>query len=79
MTRTHRFGITAAQEAARIGMGKAFYTVDEDEQTVFHRGKNRIKVTEHFAEKGKPMSELLEELILYAARQEDGSRSEPAE
>ncbi len=34
-------------------------------------GKTRIKITEHFPEKGRTMGELIEELILYAARQDE--------
>ena len=34
-------------------------------------GKTRIKITEHFPERGRTMGELIEELILYAARQEE--------
>jgi len=32
-------------------------------------GKTRIKVTEHFPEKGPSMSNLLEDLIVYTAKQ----------
>ncbi len=58
------------REKQYTDMDKAFYAVDEDGQEYFYIGKNRIKITEHFPEKGKTMGELIEDLILYAARQE---------
>lgn len=33
----------------------------------FVMGKNRIRVSEHFAEKGKPLETLLEDVIQHAA------------
>ncbi len=50
-------------------MDRAFYAVGEDGQEYFYIGKTRIKITEHFPEKGRTMGELIEDLILYAARQ----------
>lgn len=58
------------REKQFTGMDKAFYAVGEDGQEYFHMGKTRIKITEHFPEKGRAMGELIEELILYAARQD---------
>ncbi len=52
-------------------MDKAFYAVGEDGQEYFHIGKTSIKITEHFPEKGRTMGELIEDLILYAARQDE--------
>ena len=52
------------------GMDKAIDTVGEDGQAYFHIGKTRIKITEHFPEKGRTVGELVEELILHAARRD---------
>jgi len=59
------------REKQYTDMDKAFYAVDEEGQEYFYIGKNRIKITEHFPEKGKTMRELIEDLVLYAARQEE--------
>ena len=59
------------REKQYTDMDKAFYAVEEDGQEYFYIGKTRIKITEHFPEKGKTMGELIEELILYAARQDE--------
>lgn len=45
-----------------------YYTDDAESQLYFPRRKLRIKVIEHFPEKGKTLTELTEELILYKAR-----------
>ena len=50
---------------------QGFYSVDQTGQTYFCIGNTRIKITEHFLEKGKTMGELIEDLVLYAARQEE--------
>ena len=52
-------------------MDRTFYATDEDGQRYFYIGKTRIKITEHFPEKGKTMGELIEDLILYAAREDE--------
>ena len=52
-------------------MDRTICTIDEDGRLCFHIGKTRIRVTEHFAERGGTMVELIEELVLYAARQEN--------
>lgn len=54
-------------------MDKPFYTVDEDGREYFCIGKTRIRITEHFPENGRSMGELIEDLVLYAARQEEQS------
>lgn len=44
---------------------KGTVTVDEE---YFIFGNYRIKITEHFPEKGRTIDELIEELILYKAK-----------
>ena len=46
----------------------AFYAVDEDGETYFYCGSSRLKVHEHFADSGKPIGSLLEDVINYAAQ-----------
>lgn len=46
----------------------AFYAVDEDVETYFYCGGSRLKVSEHFADTGKPVSALIENVIDYAAQ-----------
>lgn len=41
--------------------------VGEDGAQYFICGKSRIKVSEHFASEGKPLSELLEDVIQHTA------------
>ena len=46
----------------------AFYAVDEDGETYFYCGGSRLKVSEHFADTGKPVGALIENVINYAAQ-----------
>ena len=46
---------------------RAFYLVEPDGTTYLYIGNTRIKVSEHFAVKGKPMGKLIENVIEYAA------------
>ena len=43
----------------------AFYAVDEDGETYFYCGNSCLKVNEHFADTGKPVRALLEDVIGY--------------
>ena len=42
-------------------------TTDENGKKHFMYGKTRLNVTEHFAEKGKTFSEILDEIVLARA------------
>ena len=46
----------------------AFYAVDEDGETYFYCGGSRLKVSEHFADTGKPVGALIENVIDFAAQ-----------
>jgi len=46
----------------------AFYAVDEDGETYFYCGSSRLKVHEHFADTGKPVGSLIENIINYATQ-----------
>lgn len=46
----------------------AFYATDEDGETYFYCGGSRLKVSEHFADTGKPVDSLIENVIGYAAQ-----------
>lgn len=46
----------------------SFYVTEPDGTRYFYCGNTRIKVTEYFAEKGKTVSELVEDVVRYAAR-----------
>ena len=46
----------------------AFYAVDEDGEMYFYCGGSRLKVSEHFADTGKPVGTLIENVIDYAAQ-----------
>lgn len=45
----------------------AFYVEIEDGPLYFYYGNTRIKVSEHFSDKGKPIGTLLEDVIRYSA------------
>ena len=45
-----------------------FYAVDEDGETYFYCGGSRLKVSEHFADTGKPVGTLIENVIDYSAQ-----------
>lgn len=44
-----------------------FYVEDEYGTLYFYHGNTRIKVSEHFSDKGKPIGTLLEDVIRYSA------------
>ena len=44
------------------------YATDEDGETYFYCGNSRVKVSEHFADTGKPVDSLIENVIGYAAQ-----------
>lgn len=44
--------------------------IDEDGKKHFIFGKTRLNITEHFPEKGKTFSEILDEIILERAHSE---------
>lgn len=44
------------------------YVIEPDGALYFYCGNTKIKVTEHFAEEGKTMGELLEEYIIREAK-----------
>ena len=46
----------------------SFYMIDEDGTLFYFCGNTRIKVTEHFAESGKTLEELMEEMVLREAK-----------
>ena len=46
----------------------AFYLTDENGEEYYCCGNTKIKITEHFAEEGKTMGELLEDLIIREAK-----------
>ena len=46
----------------------AFYLTDENGIEYYCCGNTKIKITEHFAEEGKSMGELLEDLIIREAK-----------
>ncbi len=46
----------------------SFYVTEPDGTQYFYCGDTRIKVSEHFAETGKPMSDLVKDVIQYKNR-----------
>ena len=46
-------------------------TTETGEQ-YFIMGKNRIKITEHFSPSGKPLDELVTELIIHKIKEKSG-------
>ena len=46
----------------------SIYMTDEDGIEYYCCGNTKIKITEHFAEEGKTMGELLEDLIIREAK-----------
>ena len=46
----------------------SFYAIEEDGCLYYYCGNTCIKVHEHFADQGKTMNDLLENVILYAAK-----------
>ena len=45
----------------------AFYVTDEYGTLYFYYGNTRIRVAEHFNDKGKPIGTLIEDVIRYSA------------
>ncbi len=52
-----------------FGIGR--YTYSKDGQLYFIHGNSRIKVTEHFPSTGKSINLLMEDLIQFAAKQQE--------
>ncbi len=48
----------------------AIYITDENGVEYYCCGNTKIKITEHFAEEGKTMGELLEEMIIREAKKQ---------
>ena len=46
---------------------KSFYARDEDDRLYFYCGGSRFEVSEHFADNGKTVKELLGDMIRYTA------------
>ena len=55
----------------------SFYVTEPDGTKYFYCGNTRIKVTEYFAEKGKTVSELVEDVVRYAARNGTTAKTSP--
>ena len=55
----------------------SFYVTEPDGTRYFYCGNTRIKVTEYFAEKGKTVSELVEDVVRYAARNGTTAKTSP--
>ncbi len=55
----------------------SFYVTEPDGTKYFYCGNTRIKVTEYFAEKGKTVSELVEDVVRYAARNGTIAKTSP--
>ena len=55
----------------------SFYVTEPDGTRYFYSGNTRIKVTEYFAEKGKTVSELVEDVVRYAARNGTTAKTSP--
>ena len=45
-----------------------YYGTEPDGEMFFYVGNTKIKVTEHFNDKGKPLKDLLEDVIKYSAK-----------
>ena len=45
-----------------------YYGTESDGEMFFYVGNSRIKVSEHFAKDGKPLENLLEDVIKYSAK-----------
>ena len=46
----------------------SFYVTEPDGTEYFYHGNTRIKVTEHFNDNGKPMNDLVEDVVQFAAQ-----------
>lgn len=51
----------------------SFYVTDVDGTEYFYCGNTCIKITEHFADNGKQINELVEDAACYQASQTDGA------
>ena len=47
---------------------ESFYGTEPDGEMYFYIGSTPIKVSEHFAKDGKPLEDLLEDVIKYSAK-----------
>ena len=47
---------------------KPYYGTEPDGEMYFYVGNTRIKVSEHFNDNGKPLEDLLEDVIKYSAK-----------
>lgn len=54
---------TAKEKAPQI-----FYAIELDGTMYFYHGNTRIKVTEHFSDHGRPMTDLVEDVVQFAAQ-----------
>ena len=45
-----------------------YYGTEPDGEMFFYVGSTKIKVSEHFAKDGKPLSDLIEDVIKYSAK-----------
>ena len=45
-----------------------YYGTEPDGEMYFYIGNTKIKVSEHFAKDGKPLEDLLEDVIKYSAK-----------
>ena len=53
-----------------------FYVEDEYGTLYFYHGNTRIKVAEHFNDRGKPIGALIEDVIRYSAAHQTGKAPE---
>ena len=49
-------------------VSEPYYGTEPDGEMYFYVGNTKIKVTEHFAKDGKPLENLLEDVIKYSAK-----------
>lgn len=45
-----------------------FYAIEFDGTMYFYHGNTRIKVTEHFRDHGRPMTDLMEDVVRFTAQ-----------
>ena len=53
-----------------------FYVTDEYGTLYFYHGNTRIKVSEHFNDRGKPIGALIEDVIRYSAARQTEKAAE---
>ena len=56
-----------AKDKSDINMQNGRVITDEDGKQYFVCGKNYIEIAEHFAQAGKSLGDLIEDVILYTA------------